>query len=47
LQIFKVNENEPIPSVGAFPLTPGKNGEEENELISFIIAVIKKIIGNT
>ncbi|MDO5836699.1 MAG: nuclease domain-containing protein, partial [Methanobacterium sp.] len=34
-------------SVGAFPLTPGKNGEEENELISFIIAVIKKIIGNT
>lgn len=46
-KIFRVNENEPIPSVGAFPLTPGKNGEEENELITFIIAVIKKIIGNT
>jgi len=24
-----VNENEPIPSVGTFPLTPGKNGIEE------------------
>ena len=46
-KIFKVNENEPIPSVGAFPLTPGKNGEEEHELITFILAVIKKIIGNT
>ena len=43
-KIFKVNENEPIPSVGAFPLTPGKNSEEETELISFILAVMKKII---
>ena len=43
-RFFKVTEDEPIPSVGAFPLTPGKNGEEENELGSFIVAVIKNIL---
>lgn len=43
-KIFKVIEDEPIPSVGAFPLTPGKNGLEEEELSLFIRAVIKNII---
>lgn len=43
-KIFEVNENEPIPSVGAFPLTPGKNGLEEEELTLFLKAVIKNII---
>ncbi len=43
-KIFKVNENEPIPSVGAFPLTPGKNGIEEEELTLFLKAVLKNII---
>ena len=46
-EIFYVNPNEPIPSVGAFPLTPGKNGLEENELISFIKAVLRNIIDRT
>jgi len=44
-KIFKVNQNKPIPSVGAFPLTPGKNGLEEEELLLFIKAVIKNVIG--
>ena len=43
-KIFEVRENEPIPSVGAFPLTPGKNGNEEDELITFINAILKNII---
>ena len=43
-KIFKVIEDEPIPSVGAFPLTPGKNGVEEDELSLFIKAVIKNIM---
>ena len=43
-EIFTVNEGEPIPSVGAFPLTPGKNGLEEDELKSFIISVLKNLI---
>ncbi|AUB56314.1 hypothetical protein BK007_10005 [Methanobacterium subterraneum] len=43
-KIFKVNGNEPIPSVGAFPLTPGKNGIEEDELTLFLKAVLKNII---
>lgn len=43
-KIFKVTEEEPIPSVGAFPLTPGKNGIEEEELTAFIFKVIKKLI---
>lgn len=45
-KIFKVNENEPIPSVGAFPLTPGKNGVEEEELTLFLKAVLKNIISH-
>lgn len=45
-KIFRVVEGEPIPSVGAFPLTPGKNGIEEEELSYFIKAVIKNIIKN-
>lgn len=45
-KIFQVNENEPIPSVGAFPLTPGKNGLEEKELTIFIQAVFRKILDN-
>jgi hypothetical protein len=43
-KIFEVKENEPIPSVGAFPLTPGKNGKEEDELSTFIIAILKNLI---
>ncbi|MDP3486131.1 MAG: DUF2357 domain-containing protein [Methanobacteriaceae archaeon] len=42
--IFKVNDNEPIPSVGAFPLNPGENGKEENDLGEFIKAVLFKMI---
>jgi predicted component of viral defense system (DUF524 family) len=42
--IFKVNNNEPIPSVGAFPLNPGENGKEENDLGEFIKAVISNLI---
>lgn len=42
--LFKVTDNEEIPSVGAFPLTPGKNGNEDIELQEFIIAVLKKHI---
>jgi predicted component of viral defense system (DUF524 family) len=42
--IFKVNDNEPIPSVGAFPLNPGENRKEENDLGEFIKAVLFKMI---
>ena len=40
-KVFRGVEDEKIPSVGAFPLTPGKLGEEENELASFIKAVLR------
>lgn len=40
--LFKVCDYHQIPSVGAFPLTPGKNGDEEKELEEFLIAVLKK-----
>jgi len=40
--LFKVSDYHQIPSVGAFPLTPGKNGNDENELEEFLIAVLKK-----
>jgi uncharacterized protein len=43
-KIFRVKQNEPIPSVGAFPLTPGKNGIEEEELTLFLKAVLNNII---
>ena len=43
-KIFRVTEEKPIPSVGAFPLTPGKNGIEEEELTLFIIEVLKNLI---
>lgn len=43
-EIFKVEKKEPIPSVGAFPLTPGKNGIEEDELRIFIIEILRNII---
>jgi len=42
--IFKVDDNEPIPSVGAFPLNPGENRKEENDLVEFIRAVLIKMI---
>lgn len=45
-KLFKVNDEKPIPSVGAFPLTPGKNGTEEEELTSFIIKVIKNLLNS-
>ena len=41
-KIFEVKENEPIPSVGAFPLTPGKNGNEEDELSHIYQCYLKK-----
>jgi len=40
-KVFKGVKDEDIPSVGAFPLTPGKKGEEENELARFIKAVLR------
>lgn len=43
-KIFRVNKNKPIPSVGAFPLTPGKNGVEEEELTLFLKAILRNII---
>lgn len=43
-KIFYINEGEAIPSVGAFPLTPGKNGTEDQELENFIRAVLKTLI---
>ena len=43
-KIFKVTQEEPIPSVGAFPLTPGKNGTEEQELTTFINKILKNLI---
>ncbi len=42
-KIFEVKEGEAIPSVGAFPLTPGKNGKEEVELTKFINAVVNNL----
>lgn len=44
--LFKINEDEEIPSVGAFPLTPGKGGKEDIELEEFIRAVLRKILRN-
>lgn len=41
-EIFREYENKTIPSVGAFPLTPGVNGEKE--LYKFIKAVLRNII---
>jgi hypothetical protein len=43
-EIFRVAENETIPSVGAFPLTPGENGLEEDNLILFLKSVLRNII---
>lgn len=43
-KIFKVLDEEPIPSVGAFPLTPGKNGIEEEQLSLFMIKVLKDLL---
>lgn len=42
--VFKVNDNEPIPSVGAFPLNPGEDRGEEEDLAEFIKAVISYLI---
>ena len=42
--IFKVDEIDAIPSVGAFPLNPGENGNEENSLSEFIKAILSKFI---
>lgn len=43
-KIFFINEGEAIPSVGAFPLTPGKNGTEDQELEDFILAILKTLV---
>ncbi len=42
--MFRVKNDQEIPSVGAFPLTPGKDSFEEQELQDFIIAVLRKFI---
>jgi len=41
--VFRVEENQPIPSVGAFPLTPGKDGGEKEELEKFVLAILRTI----
>ncbi len=43
-KIFRVNKDEEIPSVGAFTLTPGKEGVEDVELKRFIEAVLSKFV---
>lgn len=45
-KIFKVKSDSEIPSVGAFPLTPGKEGKEDEELKSFIIAILNKLMND-
>lgn len=42
--LFKLDKDAEIPSVGAFPLTPGKEGMEEEELEAFIKGVLRKIL---
>lgn len=42
--VFRVEDDQPIPSVGAFPLTPGKDAGEEKGLERFVIGVIKTVI---
>ena len=41
-EIFRVDENETIPSVGAFPLTPGEKGLEEDNPNSIFKSCFKK-----
>ena len=43
-KVFYVTEGEAIPSVGAFPLTPGKEGVEEEELGSFVMGVLRRVV---
>jgi len=43
-RIFHEIASNPIPSVGAFPLTPGKDGVEEENLLLFIKAILKNIL---
>lgn len=42
---FHVFESQAIPSVGAFSLTPGKEGHDEKELSDFICEVLKILCG--
>ena len=42
--LFREINEEEIPSVGAFPLTPGKDGIEDEELEVFIKGVLRKIL---
>ncbi len=42
--VFRVENDQPIPSVGAFPLTPGKDGMEKEELERFVIGVFRTMI---
>ncbi|MGB9980115.1 DUF2357 domain-containing protein [Methanobacterium sp.] len=46
-EVFRVNERETIPSVGAFPLTPGESELEEDNLIKFIKSILRNIIKRT
>jgi len=41
--VFRVVEDKPIPSVGAFPLTPGKDGMEEEGLERFVMKILQTI----
>ncbi|SCG85416.1 DUF2357 domain-containing protein [Methanobacterium congolense] len=43
-RIFNEISSKPLPSVGAFPLTPGKDGVEEENLLLFIKAILKNIL---
>jgi len=42
--LFKVEEDKPIPSVGAFPLTPGKDSWEKEELEKFILRILRSVV---
>lgn len=41
--VFRVDDDQAIPSVGAFPLTPGVDGGEEGNLQFFIMAILHKL----
>ena len=43
-KIFHEDYPEPIPSVGAFPLTPGESSAEEENLTLFIKAILRNIL---
>jgi len=42
--VFEVKPGEPIPSIGAFPLTPGMSDKEKVSLMNFINGIFLKLI---